>query len=104
MLRIHFKNTCVDHTQVCVFQNATLLPYMKDTLLCQFNTSTSVEMTTQVLCARCSMHLKTVCRQKEANLRSHTPEADVLFSQLTTITGAYYDDTIIIITVTLEII
>ena len=54
---LHSKNTCVGHAQVCVLQNARLLSYV-DIRFTWFNTSTCVEMTTQILCGTCSAHLK----------------------------------------------
>ena len=52
-------HTCVDSTQVLV-----------------------LEKSTQVLCDTCSNTTKTSCRQREANARTHAPQAGVLSTEL----------------------
>ena len=98
---LHSKNTCVDHTQICVLQNTTLLSYMKDTHLCWFNTSTCVEMITQVLCDTCSNTPKNFLppARGELTILCTTGECPIHWA----ITDTPYDDTISILIVTVVI-
>ena len=94
--------TLVLATRKFVFYITQSFSHIWKTYICDDLTQTLVlERTTQILCGTWSPYLKTFCLQQgTTNLRPHAPELGVLSTELWV---TQFDDTIIILIVTVSI-